>query len=614
MVNGEAGSTEFVSRMEEGNSRKKRKRVEGNNSADSSSGLGLSEAEHGVGSLNRIEVGKSDSTKRRKKKKRKKHVNDQEVPNEELGDAWAVAGRGKHCGGKDRSETVNLNSKSSNDKEEEEEEEEKKKKKKKKVKHNIDTEAALKEARVRDIEADGKYIRYVRDSHREQVVEKSEKEKEDKEEKKKKKKEKKKKKREEEEKENKKNKNKNKKKKQEEEKKKKQVEKDKKKKQLVVQEPEFQEKSVGDDEAATKELENTGYSKDKTTDKKRKKKKQTSDVGKRVEINTDALESSPPKSTSNKRVSFSEDLEVFPISNDDDSNDETTSEDKELVRGKRFSPEEDKLVEEACWEYVHSKDLGEEGIKMILNCKKHKQVRNCWKEISTAIPWRPRESVRYRAHILFERGETGKWTEEEYELVLKHHKEHGAAWKALAQDLGKHRFHVKDQFRRLKFPKRKKGHWTTDEYEKFFDLVNTDLQMKAHEERKSKHGMLKDNIGWTAISEKLETRTHSNCSEKWYKQLASPMVAQNIWCDTDDYHLVIELYNLDACCMEDVDWDCLLEHRSGEVCRKRWNEMVKYLGDCRNKSFSEQVEVLAKRYTPVVLEAREAYYSKPIVD
>ena len=78
----------------------------------------------------------------------------------------------------------------------------------------------------------------------------------------------------------------------------------------------------------------------------------------------------------------------------------------------------------------------------------------------------------------------------------------------------------------------------------------------------------------------------------------------------DDYRVLIALDDLDACCMEDVDWDSLLDHRTSDICRKRWNQMVKHLG---NKSFAEQVEVLIGRYCPDVLEAREAYNSKPLV-
>ena len=71
------------------------------------------------------------------------------------------------------------------------------------------------------------------------------------------------------------------------------------------------------------------------------------------------------------------------------------------------------------------------------------------------------------------------------------------------------------------------------------------------------------------------------------------------------------IYSWDACCIEDVDWDDLLEHI--QVSRGMSKAMVKHIGEHSNKSFAEQVEVLSKRYRPDVLEAREAYDSKPAV-
>ncbi|GMH30055.1 hypothetical protein Nepgr_031898 [Nepenthes gracilis] len=135
----------------------------------------------------------------------------------------------------------------------------------------------------------------------------------------------------------------------------------------------------------------------------------------------------------------------------------------------------------------------------------------------------------------------------------------------------------------------KKGQWSQEEYQTLFDLVNADIQMKAFQEKKSKHGMLRDNISWEAISNKLSTRTNASCCVKWYDQLTSPMVAEGKWADTDDYHLLIALFKLDASCEEDVDWDSLLEHRPGDVCRKRWSQMVRHIGEHRNKLFAEQL-------------------------
>ncbi|XP_002529443.3 uncharacterized protein LOC8264879 [Ricinus communis] len=349
-----------------------------------------------------------------------------------------------------------------------------------------------------------------------------------------------------------------------------------------------------------------------------KKKKKKSKKRKRVQGTvedidaTNSIEKSTPKGTS-KKVSFSEEVEVFPSS--DGPSDDGTVQEEELVRGKRFSRKEDEMVKEAVLKYIKNHELGEDGLEMILHCKKYPEIKSCWKEIGTALPWRPYESVYYRAHILFERAEKRSWTEDEYEVVRKFHEKYGSDWRTLADALGKHRFHVKDAWRRIKVINRKKGKWSQEEYQTLFELVNVDLRMKAFEEnRKSKHGMLRDNISWTAISEKLGSRTTPMCCIKWYDQLTSPMVAEGKWLDVDDYHLVMALYDLDACCMEDVDWDSLLEHRPGEVCRKRWNQMVKHLGENGNMSFADQVQALIERYCPDVLEARVAYYSKPIVN
>ncbi|KAE8056492.1 hypothetical protein FH972_013261 [Carpinus fangiana] len=324
-------------------------------------------------------------------------------------------------------------------------------------------------------------------------------------------------------------------------------------------------------------------------------------------------ENSTPGGTS-KRVRFSDHLEeVFTLSDGpiDAKNDDNDG----LVRGKRFSQEEDELVKKAVLDYIAVHGLGDEGLNMVLHCKSHSELKNCWKEIGAALPWRPSESIYHRAHVLFERGENRKWTPEEYELIRSYHEKNGSKWRQLADKLGKHRFHVKDTWRRIKLPNMKKGRWEQEEYQTLFDLVNMDLRMKALEEKKKKNfkqGMLRDDLSWEAISNKLGTRSSVLCCMKWYDQLTSPMVREGIWANTDDYHLIDSLYNLDACCIQDVDWDNLLEHRSGDVCRERWDQMVRHIGEHASKSFAEQVEILSQRYCTDVLEAREKCDSKPV--
>ncbi|XP_060182574.1 uncharacterized protein LOC132612294 [Lycium barbarum] len=315
---------------------------------------------------------------------------------------------------------------------------------------------------------------------------------------------------------------------------------------------------------------------------------------------------------SEKRVRFSGHVQVFPPSSDP-SDEEYEVQGEKLLWGKRFSKEEDEIIKDVVNRYIEVHNLGKQGLQKVLNSKSIPEIRGCWKKIGRAIPYRPYTAVYHRAQRLFRSNDNRKYTEEEYEMIRKFHGEHGPKWRVLADELGKHCANVGNTWHRIKLANRKRGNWAQEEIQTLFDLVNADLQLMLFEEKKSKHGMLRDNIRWSAISDKLSTRYSGHCCTKWYRQLTSAMVAAGEWADTDDYRLIDALFELDASCIEDVDWDNLLSHRHGELCRKRWKEMVRQISQHENKSFAAQVEVLAKRYRPDLVEAREAWDRKPVV-
>ncbi|XP_074270367.1 uncharacterized protein LOC141594059 [Silene latifolia] len=339
-------------------------------------------------------------------------------------------------------------------------------------------------------------------------------------------------------------------------------------------------------------------------------------------------------SKKSRKVKFSDSVEVFTLTDNSSEGDVTrdvggnsgkggekaddgnkkNSEDG-LVQGKRFTKEEDEILRNAVLQYIEDHRLGEDGVQMIMKCGKHRaKIKDCWGEIGQSLPWRNKQAIYSRAHILFERSENHKWTKEELEEVRQYYEKHGPKWRQLADEIGRNRIHVKDAFRQVRLPNKKTGQWSQEEYQTLFDLVNKDLRIRAKMERKSKHGMLRDNIGWEAISQLLETRTDPLCCHKWYNQLSSVLVSSGKWADTDDYRMLMALVDLDATCEEEVDWDNVLEHRPGDVCRKRWLEMVRHIGEYGTKSFSQKVEILSQRYCPDVLDARVAYESKPFVD
>ncbi|KAF9611733.1 hypothetical protein IFM89_034916 [Coptis chinensis] len=263
---------------------------------------------------------------------------------------------------------------------------------------------------------------------------------------------------------------------------------------------------------------------------------------------------------SSKRVKFSEKVEVFPLLDVTDIDKE--NKEKGLVRGKRFSLEEDVIVKDAVFKFIKEHDLGDDGIEMVS---------------ADVEPVSPR-----------------------------HHAKNGPDWRPLADELGKYRIHVKDAWRRMCLPNMKKGRWSKDEYQQLFDLVNMDLRMKISEEKKSKHGMTTSLLYLPWASRVLGV--------KWYEQLESRLVREDKWATSDDIRLLDALLTMDFSSLEEVDWDSLLDHRPGDLCRKRWCGMVNHLGEHRNKSFADQVEVLSKRYCGDVLEARAAYEERTPVD
>ncbi|KAG7588808.1 Myb-like domain [Arabidopsis suecica] len=94
------------------------------------------------------------------------------------------------------------------------------------------------------------------------------------------------------------------------------------------------------------------------------------------------------------------------------------------------------------------------------------------------------------------------------------------------------------------------------------------------------------------------------------KDVTTPST-KGMWANVYDYKLLEELLKLDAACIDDVDWDDLLENRDGEACRKRWNQMIIHIGVPKSKTFAEQVEILSERYRPDIAENLEDFDNRP---
>jgi len=186
------------------------------------------------------------------------------------------------------------------------------------------------------------------------------------------------------------------------------------------------------------------------------------------------------------------------------------------------------------------------------------------------------------------------------------HKQHGNNWKTIAEKVGRYSYSCKDKWREAKL-KRAKGKWTLEEFEKLRMLVHTSLRVNAQlkkdpSDTRVDHRHLRDNVNWQFISDQMESRTHARCLNAWYNKLASSMVSSGDWAITDDALLLQRIMEDCPVAEEWVEWDSLLEHRSGEVCRKRWQEMGRTLGEQLKHSFIDQLEAVIKIFAPELLD------------
>lgn len=108
------------------------------------------------------------------------------------------------------------------------------------------------------------------------------------------------------------------------------------------------------------------------TDKGKIKKRKREKVGHSSE--------DPTHEKSEKRVRFSGQVQIFPSLNDS-SDEKHEIEEENLVHGKRFSKLEDEIIKEAVHKYIEVHNLGEEGLKKVLNARSYPEIKGCWKEM-----------------------------------------------------------------------------------------------------------------------------------------------------------------------------------------------------------------------------------------
>ena len=181
----------------------------------------------------------------------------------------------------------------------------------------------------------------------------------------------------------------------------------------------------------------------------------------------------------------------------------------------------------------------------------------------------------------------GKWTKEEEERLRKFvEKSSGRpSWVVIGAQLERNEKAVANKWREIKLGEnRTKGRWSEDEKTKLEQLVKESLARQGKTLEPNSTTVLlnacnqrqRDKIDLTAISDRLGTRTFTQCLEKWYNDIAPKLAANDSeWSLKEENELLRAMWRTSPGDEGQVTWDTLMKRRTGTQCKARWREMVK---------------------------------------
>eukprot|EP00271_Cylindrocystis_brebissonii_P004819 TRINITY_DN16735_c0_g1_i1.p1 TRINITY_DN16735_c0_g1~~TRINITY_DN16735_c0_g1_i1.p1 ORF type:complete len:598 (+),score=92.14 TRINITY_DN16735_c0_g1_i1:441-2234(+) len=265
-----------------------------------------------------------------------------------------------------------------------------------------------------------------------------------------------------------------------------------------------------------------------------------------------------------------------------------------------FSREEDAIILAAVKEYTEAKGWSqEEGVEKLLSARK--RAHGAWLEIGRCLPHRRLKSIHVRATRLLHSGNfLGRWSPEEEEALKRLYGEHGPQWRKMSEIIGRWGENIKHKWRDLKLGEAAaKGPWSQEEMEKLCGLVKQQVEDRERDPTlRRDHGkrLVHDDLDWQAIQEQMGRR-HNACITQWYYKLSPFMVANGEWGNRDDRRMLKAMVEGGYVDEMEVEWEALLDDRSGDICRKRWHQMKRHFPPMA-RTFLDNVELACDRFAP----------------
>lgn len=266
----------------------------------------------------------------------------------------------------------------------------------------------------------------------------------------------------------------------------------------------------------------------------------------------------------------------------------------------KFSASEDQQLEEALHRYQIEHNLDKDELIDIIFAKGKKAretYSNFWSQVTSALVERPIIAVYHHVRRLYHpMNHQGTWSPEEDAKLKELVAEHGQAWEAISQKIGRMSSDCRDRWRNhvKDSETRKVGPWDIEEEEELVRIV-TDMTTEQGKSADSE-------VFWSVVSERMRgTRTRQQCRIKWTDGLNKRVKNAGLkprWGDKDSYILVQKLRSLPVSHDSEIDWKQLPDPTwnlwSAHQLQRRWTRLKSRVDPEKTRSFAEVLNLLAR--------------------
>jgi hypothetical protein len=293
--------------------------------------------------------------------------------------------------------------------------------------------------------------------------------------------------------------------------------------------------------------------------------------------------------------------EVFPLPNKEESvvsqawftskeaKDALTHQGQKWKQG-MWSKEETAILMNNIERYM--KDHGVENpAEIIFKMAKGKR-KDFYRSVSLGLN-RPLFSVYRRVVRMYDdRNHVGKYSPEEIEKLKELWQKHGNDWITIGAAMGRSPSSVKDRCRLMK-DTCNTGKWTEEEEQLLGDVVHELTCTEVDE--KVTHG-----VCWATVAQRVGTRSAKQCRAKWLNYLNWKQTGGIEWTRKDEVTLIQRLVELDVSDESEIRWDELAKGwesvRSPQWLRNKWWIIKRQITNHKDFAFPVLVRCLQQEY------------------